>query len=155
MRSNYNAQIRLTYNFLAHCPEQERLVWQLIESIVAVSAITVGASNNEPVADSCASKQVLTSNHHSQEIQDSPQNVTRVSLVLLLLCSSFFALYNSNTAYTSDEVWSIKAASLNSSAEMAALKADVHPPLYFLILHAWIRLFGTGERAVRSLSGLL
>lgn len=37
---------------------------------------------------------------------------------------------------------------------MAALKADVHPPLYFLILHSWIRLFGTGEYAVRSLSGL-
>lgn len=37
---------------------------------------------------------------------------------------------------------------------MAALRADVHPPLYFLILHSWLRLFGTGERAVRSLSGL-
>ena len=37
---------------------------------------------------------------------------------------------------------------------MAALKADVHPPLYFEILHLWIRLFGTSERAVRSLSAL-
>jgi len=37
---------------------------------------------------------------------------------------------------------------------MAALKADVHPPLYFLILNSWMRLFGTRERAVRSLSGL-
>jgi uncharacterized membrane protein len=70
------------------------------------------------------------------------------------VCSSFFAFYNSNTAYTSDEVWSVKAASLNYSAEMAALKGDVHPPLYFLMLHAWMRPFGTGERAVRSLSGL-
>jgi mannosyltransferase len=94
----------------------------------------------------------LTSNHHSQEIQDSRRNVT--CLVLLLLCSSFFTLYNSNAAYTSDEVWSIKTAGLNYSAEMAALKADVHPPLYFLILHSWIHLVGTGERAVRSLSGL-
>ena len=75
-------------------------------------------------------------------------------MILLLLCSSFFALYHSNIAYTSDEVWSIKTAGLNYSAEMAALKADVHPPLYFLILHSWIRLFGTGEQAVRSLSGL-
>jgi len=75
-------------------------------------------------------------------------------LILLLLCSSFFALYYSNSAYTSDEVWSIKTAGLNYSAEMQSLKADVHPPLYFLILHSWIGLFGTGERAVRSLSGL-
>ncbi|HLO00348.1 MAG TPA: glycosyltransferase family 39 protein [Pyrinomonadaceae bacterium] len=72
----------------------------------------------------------------------------------MLLCSSFFAHYNSNTSYTSDEVWSVKTASLNYRAEIAALKADVHPPLYFLCLHSWMRLFGTGERTVRSLSGL-
>ena len=30
----------------------------------------------------------------------------------------------------------------------------MHPPLYFLILHSWLRLFGTGERTVRTLSGL-
>lgn len=37
---------------------------------------------------------------------------------------------------------------------MEVLKADVHPPLYYQFLYVWIRLFGTGERAVRSLSGL-
>jgi 4-amino-4-deoxy-L-arabinose transferase-like glycosyltransferase len=95
----------------------------------------------------------LTSNHQSREIQESLP-VTRISLVLLLLCSSFFALYNSNSAYTSDEVWSVKTASLNYRSEIAALKADVHPPLYFLILRQWMRVFGTGERAVRGLSGL-
>lgn len=77
-----------------------------------------------------------------------------MGLLLLVLCSSFFAVYKSNTAFTSDEVWSIKVASLDYGSEVAALKADVHPPLYFLILHSWIRLFGTGERIVRSLSGL-
>jgi hypothetical protein len=107
-----------------------------------------------PVADSPESKQVLTSSQHSQRIQDSPPSATSLSLVLLLLCSAFFALYHSNTAYNTDEVWSIKTAGLNYSAGMAALKADVHPPIYFQILHSWIRLFGTGERAVRSLSGL-
>lgn len=73
---------------------------------------------------------------------------------MLLVCSSFFALYKSNISYSSDEVWSVKTAGLNYSSEIAALKADVHPPLYFLILHLWTRLFGTGERPVRSLSGL-
>ena len=37
---------------------------------------------------------------------------------------------------------------------MEVLKADVHPPLYYQFLYVWIRLFGTGERVVRSLSGL-
>jgi uncharacterized membrane protein len=71
----------------------------------------------------------------------------------LVLCSTFFALYNSNSAYASDEVWSINAASLDYHSEMAVLKADVHPPLYFLALSACIHLFGSGERAVRALSG--
>jgi hypothetical protein len=96
----------------------------------------------------------LASNHHFQEIQNGSRTANRVSLVLLLLYSSFFAFYNSNTAYTSDEVWSVKTAGVNYRAEMMALKADVHPPLYFLVLHSWVGLFGTGERAVRSLSGL-
>jgi hypothetical protein len=96
----------------------------------------------------------FTSNHHSRETPEDGTTLIRFSLFLLLLSSSFFAFYNSNTAYTSDEVWSITTAGLNYSSRMAALKADVHPPLYFQILHSWIRLFGTGERAVRSLSAL-
>jgi uncharacterized membrane protein len=96
----------------------------------------------------------LNSNQHYRERQGASPSVTTASLLLLLLCSSFFALYNSNTAYTSDEVWSIKTAALSYSAELAALKADVHPPLYFQILHSWIHFFGTGERTVRGLSGL-
>jgi 4-amino-4-deoxy-L-arabinose transferase-like glycosyltransferase len=82
-------------------------------------------------------------------------SATRTSLLLLLVFASFFALYKSNSAYTSDEVWSVKAASLDYGSEMEVLKADVHPPLYYQLLYLWIRLFGTGEREVRSLSGLL
>jgi mannosyltransferase len=37
---------------------------------------------------------------------------------------------------------------------MQSLKLDVHPPLFFLALHEWLRVFGTSERAVRTLSGL-
>ena len=32
---------------------------------------------------------------------------------------------------------------------------DIHPPLYYWLLHGWVRLLGTGEAAVRSLSALL
>jgi uncharacterized membrane protein len=31
---------------------------------------------------------------------------------------------------------------------------DVHPPLYFMLLHGWVELFGDGILAVRSLSAL-
>jgi len=74
------------------------------------------------------------------------------TLILLLVCSSFFAFYHSNAAYTSDEVWSVNT--VLSDNVISALKADVHPPLYFLLLKVWVSLFGHNERAVRSLSGL-
>jgi uncharacterized membrane protein len=32
---------------------------------------------------------------------------------------------------------------------------DVHPPLYFMLLHGWIELFGDGIFSIRSLSALL
>jgi len=96
----------------------------------------------------------LISNHQSQEVAGRSFSLRNASLVLLLLCSSFFAFYNSNSAYTSDEVWSVKTAALNYRSGLAALRADVHPPLYFLILHSWIPMFGTTERAVRSLSAV-
>ncbi len=31
---------------------------------------------------------------------------------------------------------------------------DIHPPLYYVLLHLWVRLFGTGEWALRSLSAV-
>lgn len=36
-----------------------------------------------------------------------------------------------------------------------ALTEDKHPPLYYLLLHGWTGLFGTGDAAVRSLGLLL
>lgn len=36
-----------------------------------------------------------------------------------------------------------------------ALTEDKHPPLYYLLLHGWTGLFGTGDAAVRSLGVLL
>lgn len=96
----------------------------------------------------------MTPNHNAQRIRDSPRSVYWVSLVLLVVCSSCFSFYHSNTAYNTDEVWSIKTADLSYSTGLTVLRADVHPPLYFALLHFWIKVLGTEERTVRSLSGL-
>jgi len=88
------------------------------------------------------------------KIGPAREKTSLLPLLVLLVVSVFFASYKSNSAFTSDEVWSVRVASLNFQAEMNALKADVHPPLYFQLLYGWIRLFGTGERTVRALSGL-
>ena len=86
-------------------------------------------------------------------IPQSSSSHAKLGLLLLLICSSYFALYHSNAAYTSDEVWTVNT--VLSDNVISALKADVHPPFYFQLLDVWVSLFGHDERAVRSLSGLL
>src|SRR5690349_4592477 len=72
----------------------------------------------------------------------------------LIFSASFFASYNASTAFSSDEVWSIHASEGNFSSVLSALKNDVHPPLYFILLHGWIQLSGTSERGARALSAV-
>ncbi len=51
-----------------------------------------------------------------------------------------------------DEGYSVWFAT-HSLAEMAALTAqDIHPPLYYALLHGWIQLFGTSPVALRLFS---
>ncbi|MGZ4681953.1 MAG: glycosyltransferase family 39 protein [Acidimicrobiales bacterium] len=53
-----------------------------------------------------------------------------------------------------DEALSVNIAHLPIGQIPDALRHDGHPPLYYLILHVWMAAFGTGDAAVRSLSGL-
>ena len=53
-----------------------------------------------------------------------------------------------------DEALSVNIAKLPLSQIPAALRHDGHPPLYYVLLHGWISLFGSGDVAVRALSGL-
>jgi mannosyltransferase len=53
-----------------------------------------------------------------------------------------------------DEVLSVNIARLPISDLGAALRHDGAPPLYYVLLHVWMEVFGTGNEAVRSLSGL-
>ncbi len=53
-----------------------------------------------------------------------------------------------------DEALSVNIAKLPLSQIPAALRHDGHPPLFYFLLHGWMSLFGTGDVAVRALSGL-
>ena len=53
-----------------------------------------------------------------------------------------------------DEALSVNIAKLPVNQIPSALKRDGAPPLYYLLLHYWIQLFGNSDVAVRSLSGL-
>lgn len=54
-----------------------------------------------------------------------------------------------------DEALSVNIANLSLGDMVDALRRDGHPPLYYFLLHGWMTVFGTGDEAVRSLSGVL
>ncbi len=54
-----------------------------------------------------------------------------------------------------DEALTVDVARLPLHQIPNALKHDGAPPLYYYLLHFWIRLFGQSNDAVRALSGLL
>src|SRR5262245_56841283 len=54
-----------------------------------------------------------------------------------------------------DEALSVNIAKLSVPALLQALRHDGPPPLYYLILHYWMKVFGQGDEAVRALSGII
>jgi hypothetical protein len=64
----------------------------------------------------------------------------------------FLGYFGAGKAFTSDEVWSIRAVAQPFAGMLETLRADVHPPLYYLLLAAWRPLAGDGEIALRTLS---
>ena len=53
-----------------------------------------------------------------------------------------------------DEAQTVEIARRSLPHLFTALRHDGSPPLYYLLLHAWMAVFGTSNAAVRSLSGL-
>jgi mannosyltransferase len=53
-----------------------------------------------------------------------------------------------------DEALSVNIASLPVGDLLDQLAHDGHPPLYYLLLHAWMEVFGSSDLAVRLLSGV-
>jgi hypothetical protein len=54
-----------------------------------------------------------------------------------------------------DEALSANIASLPIGEITEALRHDGHPPLYYVVLHGWMEVFGTSDIGVRALSGVL
>lgn len=84
--------------------------------------------------------------------------VWAVPLLLLLLALAVRAWQLTFHSLWLDEAFSLFWAN-KPAAEIVrvglALTEDKHPPLYYLLLHGWTGLFGTGDVAVRSLGVLL
>ncbi len=69
--------------------------------------------------------------------------------ILILLAFGLRAFHLGAQDIWWDEGRNIFTASRPLAAIASAPELDIHPPLYFYLLHFWMALTGTGEFAVR------
>ncbi len=80
----------------------------------------------------------------------------RLWLILVLLLAFGLRLYRiQSPSLWNDEGTSIALAERDLAAITQGAANDIHPPLYYYLLHFWIGLFGKSELAVRGLSAAL
>jgi mannosyltransferase len=68
--------------------------------------------------------------------------------------SALFFFFYARSDLWLDEALSVDIARVPLSDLPDALRHDGSPPLYYVLLKGWMAVFGTGDVAVRSLSGL-
>jgi hypothetical protein len=78
--------------------------------------------------------------------------VTGTLLVLLTAASAYIRTRYISGQFWMDEAISTGIASHSLSEIPGLLRHDGSPPLYYVLLHFWIQLFGAGESATHALS---
>ena len=72
-------------------------------------------------------------------------------LLLIIALGSFLRIYGlGGQSIQPDEANSAMVASQNLASVATGDAAGNHPPLYFIILHFWIGLFGSSEIVLRA-----
>lgn len=82
------------------------------------------------------------------------RNSTFIFFAFLSCLTLFAAFYGAGKSLWLDEAYSVLVAKQGFAEMLVSLENDAHPPLYYFLLGFWIKLFGDGEIAVRSLSGV-
>jgi mannosyltransferase len=84
------------------------------------------------------------------------KGLTTGLLVLILLLALGLRFYRLEAqSLWNDEGTSVAVAQRDLATIARNAAQDIHPPLYYWLLSGWVRLAGTTEAAVRSLSALL
>jgi len=77
-------------------------------------------------------------------------------LLLILVLAAFLRFYRLDAqSLWADEGNSVSLSGRSLDHITAGAAHDIHPPLYYYLLHFWMRVFGNSEFAVRALSALL
>jgi len=86
------------------------------------------------------------------------ENLKAPLLILITMSAAalFFVFFDIDHTFGLDEAASVAVASSSLIEIPAQTVYQVgNPPLYYFLLHGWMKLFGMSETATRSLSGLI
>lgn len=86
--------------------------------------------------------------------QSRSASVEIIVLSVLAVAVGVVTRFVTRSSLWLDESLTVNIARLPLGDLAEALKHDGHPPLFYVLLHWWTGLFGTGDIASRSLSGL-
>jgi mannosyltransferase len=79
----------------------------------------------------------------------APALKRKLALVLLLAAALRLLGLSTQSLWSDEGVTLLQAGAPSFSEVLARVSADTHPPLYFLMLHAWIARMGSSEAALR------
>lgn len=82
----------------------------------------------------------------------SKRHFVGVLLTATLLAMAISLIIGLNQSLWFDEVYSVMLAKQPIGELFRLTAIDTHPPLYYLLLKAWMAIFGSSELALRSLS---
>lgn len=85
--------------------------------------------------------------------QKGCHNALILLVILLLALALRFHRLGAQSLWN-DEGTSVALAQRDLTTITRNASHDIHPPLYYYMLHCWVRLAGTSERGVRALSAL-
>lgn len=84
------------------------------------------------------------------------ERMAQAVLLIIVLAAAFLRFYRlDGQSLWADEGNSVALAGRDLATIAKDAARDIHPPLYYWLLHLWVLAFGRSEVAVRSLSALL
>ena len=83
-------------------------------------------------------------------------NRSTIILLLILLFATALRFYRiDGQSFWNDEGNSARIAERSLQLITEGAAGDIHPPLYYYVLHFWRGVFGSSEIALRGLSAVL
>lgn len=90
----------------------------------------------------------------TEQTEQNPAPVEIIAVGVAAIVAGGILRFTTTSSLWLDESLSVNIARLPVGDIFSWLRHDGHPPLYYLLLHGWMELFGTGDVAVRALSGV-